>query len=302
MGVGLRNLEARLAAPAHRVDLHGLLDLWQHDDVVVLCQRPSDLEDCPDLPLRIRGALGNALEALCAIDTKPDPFDRPSAHYLMIKWKPPKRGPLEVARPYVIRAEVRGNVVEVRVRLFGFAGFHAPIVMRALLAALEDGVSLRNHGTRARFAVTDARIERFDGLVREWEQNGSAATLILLTPVIIRRNQDLRIAPLSLFRSALRRALAIAPWMDCELSLDEPFLLADASRLRCSMIGVHGETWNRTSRNNPGQAIPMNGYGGTVAIAGALGAWATYLELSQIISLGGECALGFGAVRTILYP
>ncbi len=302
MGAGLSTLEATLRAPMHRVDLPELLDLWQHDDVVVICRRPSDLEDCPDLPLRIRGSLGNALEALCAADARPDPFDRPSAHHLMFKWNPPKRGAVEVARPYVIRAEVRGDEVEVRVRLFGFAGYHAPMVMRALIAALEGGVSVRNHGSRARFAAVEARIERFDGLARAWARDGSAATLHLLTPIIIRRNQDLRIAPLSLFRSALRRAVAIAPWMHCDLQLDEGTHLAQADRLRVNMEGIHAESWNRTSRNNPGQVIPINGYGGTVAIAGMLGVWATYLNLAQFASLGGECALGFGALDVIIYP
>lgn len=302
MSVGLQRLAALLTDPVHDVDLPGLLDLWQHDDAVVFCKRPSDLEDCPDLPLRLRGALGNALEGLCANIALPDPFDRPTAHQLMFKWKPPRFGPVEVATPYVVRAEVRGDVVEVRVRLFGFASFHATMVIRALITALEEGVSLRNHGVRARFAVQDARIERFDGAMRSWIRDGSIATLHLLTPVIIRRNQDLRIDPLSLLRSTLRRAQAISPWMNCHLDVDEAGLMNRARMLRCNMAGIFAENWNRTSRNNPGKALPMHGYGGTVTIDGALGDWATYLDLAQYGSLGGECALGFGAVRAIIYP
>jgi hypothetical protein len=302
MSRGLEQLEARLSEPTHSVDLAGLLDLWQHDDVVVRCVRPSDLEDCPDLPLRMRGALGNALEALCAEDVRPDPFDRPSAHQLMFKWKPPRSGLIEVTTPYVVRAEVRGDVVEVRLRLFGAAGYHAPMVARALISGLETGVSIRNHGARARFAVIDALIERFDGAARDWIRDGSAATLHLLTPVIIRRNQNLQIEPLSLLRSAMRRAQAIAPWMNCSLLLDEPQLMSAGGRLRFNMIGVHSETWERTSRNNPGKGIPMQGYGGKVLAEGDLGNWATYLDLAQYASLGGECALGFGAVRAIIYP
>jgi CRISPR-associated endoribonuclease Cas6 len=302
MSRGLEQLEARLREPMHRVDLPGLLDLWQHDDVVVLCQRPSDLEGCPDLPLRIRGALGNALEALCEDDVGPDPFDRPSAHRLMFKWKPPRSGLIEVATPYVVRAEVRGDIVEVRLRLFGAAGYHAPVVVGALIAALESGVSIRNHGARACFAVTDARIERFDGAARDWVPQGSAVTLHLLTPVIIRRNQNIQIEPLSLLRSTMRRAQAIAPWMDCTLIVDEDRLIENGRRLHFNMMGVHSETWERTSRNNPGKGIPMQGYGGKVLAEGDLGDWATYLDLAQYASLGGECALGFGAVRAIIYP
>lgn len=302
MRAGLRNLEAQLRDPMHRVDLCGLLDLWQHDDVVVLCQRPSDLEDCPDLPLRVRGALGNALETLGTLDPTLDPFDRPAAHQLMFKWKPPISHLIEVAMPYVVRAVVRGDVVEVRVRMFGAAGFHAPAVLRGLIASLEGGVSLRNRGVRARFAVRDAHIKRFDGATRAWAQNGSFVTLHLLTPVIIRRNQDLRIEPISLLRSAMRRAQAIAPWMNCRLQIDADGLLNSARNLNGSMADLHRESWNRTSRNAPGKEIPMNGYGGTVTIKGALGAWATLLDVAQFGSIGGECALGFGAIRPIIYP
>jgi hypothetical protein len=302
MSRGLAQLDALLREPMHRVDLSGLLDLWQHDDVVVLCQRPSDLEDCPDLPLRIRGALGNALEALSEDDARPDPFDRPTAHRLLFKWKPPRSGLIEVSTPYVVRADVRGDTVEVRVRLFGGAGFHAPTVLRALIAALDGGVSIRNHGVRARFAVTNAWIERFDGAARNWVRNGSSAMLQLLTPVIIRRNRNLQIEPLSILRSAMRRAQAIAPWMNCSLLLDEPQLILDGRRLSFNMIEVYSENWERTSRNNPGKAIPVQGYGGKVIVAGVLGDWAPYLDLAQYASLGGECALGFGALRTIVYP
>lgn len=302
MSWALDQLEAQLSAPLHRVDLSELLDLWQHNDVVVTCVRPSDLEECPDLPLRMRGALGNALEDLCAHAVQHDPFDRPTAHRLMYKWKPPHSGVIEVATPYVVRAEVRGDVVEVRVRLFGAAGYHAPMVMRGLTAALEGGVSIRNHGIRARFAVTGAQIERFDGAARDWIRGGSTANLYLLTPVIIRRNRILQIEPLSLLRSAMRRAQAIAPWMNCTLITDEETLFEQGKRLRFNMAEVHSEGWERTSSNNPGKGIPMLGYAGKVSVVGDLGDWASYLDLAQYGSIGGECALGFGAVRTIIYP
>jgi hypothetical protein len=41
----------------------------------------------------------------------------------------------------------------------------------------------------------------------------------------------------------------------------------------------------------------MEGYAGRVRIEGALGPWATYLDLAGFTHLGGECALGCGAVR-----
>lgn len=307
MSHGLFRLEQALINPPHHVALPELLDLWQHDDVVVMCQRPSDLEDCPDLPLRIRGALGNALEAMPA-DTRAnaalidDPFDRPGAHRLLFKWTPPAAGALGTAMPFVVRSEVRGDTVEVRLRLFGMASYLALPVMDGLIRAMEAGVSLRNHGVRARFAVAGAHIERFDGASYAWPQSASSATLTLVTPVIIRQGQSLRIEPVSLFRSVLRRAQAVAPWMQCRLLLDEAALMQQAAHYQCSMADIHPERWYRTSRNNPDRPLPMNGYGGRVSIIGNLAPWAPYLELAQFASLGGECALGFGAVWTSLYP
>ncbi len=290
-------LVAELTAPPNRVDLDGLLDLWTHDDVVIRCRRPSDLEDSPDLPLRTRGALGNALETLGArAGARPDPFDRPSAHWQMFQWTSSS-----FARPYVTRAEVRGDKVEMRVRLFGFAAFHGPAVLQALCTALEDGVSIRNHGVRARFAVIDATVERFCGPTRDWRRFASSTMLTLLTPLIVRRGQSIRIDPLSLMRSALRRAEMVAPWMHCTLEHDAAELMARVETFRFDLSEIHPERWIRTSRRNPGKGIPVEGYAGRILIDGNLGSWATYLDLAQYASLGGECALGCGAVRATFF-
>ena len=296
-------LNQQLANPLHSVGIAELLELWQHDDVIVECVRPRELEDCPDLPLRMRGALGNALEAVCAhASSQRDSFGRPSAHDLMFRWKPPNGFSTPIATPYVIRAEVRGNLVEARVRLFGFAAFYGPVVLVALCNALSSGVSLRNYGVRAVFTVKTGRIERFAGATRTWQQTGSGGKLHLLTPVVIRQGQNIRITPLSFMRSVIRRATAVAPWMYCELDHKGAEPLVKADRIAFSMEDIHAECWSRTSRRNPGRALPVEGYAGSITITGNLEVMAPYLDLAQYVSVGGETALGFGAIRAVFYP
>ena len=168
--------------------------------------------------------------------------------------------------------------------------------------ALESGVSLRNHAVRARFPVTRAWSERFSGASRTWPEFASGATIALLTPMIIGKGRTIRLEPESLFRSALRRAALIAPWMHCRLEHDEAAMMDRAAGFGFDMSGIHPEHWERTSRRRPGREIPVEGYGGQVLVKGTLGAWATYLALAEYGALGGECALGFGAARVTIWP
>ena len=299
LGDGIARLEARLASPLHRVDLAGLLELWQHDDVIVETVRPKQLEDCPDLPLRVRGALGNALaDASRAGQFDPGPFDRPDTFRLLFDWTPPGKRGGEIAQPAIILSDVIGNRVEVRVRLFGLAAWHGPRVLGALASALEGGVAVRNRGVRVCFAVKSARIERFAGVALDWNGNASSAVLSLCTPMVIRRAKRVQITPESLFRAILRRPAALAPWMRCALLEPGPELNRTPDT---TMAGIHAERWERTSKRDPGIGKIVEGFGGVVRIDGKLDNWIPWLRLAELTAIGSETALGMGAFRLNLF-
>ena len=111
------------------------------------CTRPRDLEDHPDLAMRIRGALGRTLKQLCDLpQARPDPFGRPDAFLTLYNTS-------KAGRPMQVAVDVKAGTLTVSVGLFGGAGFHLPRVEEALVLALSQGVALR-HGGRMRAVFT----------------------------------------------------------------------------------------------------------------------------------------------------
>ncbi len=302
----IRRLEGEVCRALPPNDIAMLQQLWHHDDIVLHCARPSGLEDQPDLPQRIRGALGNALEALCAYPpARADPFDRESPHELLYFWRSPRAdscfGSTEIAVPMIIGADMTSRSVHITIRLFGRAGMHRSMVEAAAVAALEGGVSLRNHAIRVPLPVVDLAWRRFDGGAHAWPAVASRVTMRYRTPVIIRSGSRLRLDPDAVMRSCMRRTAALAPWMGFTLEADVDALNACIARLRFQ-LDIHPENWTRTSSRKPGEAIAIYAYGGSMTISGQLEQILPYIAIGEFCSIGGECASGFGANDIVLYP
>lgn len=321
-----------MRAPMSKITVRELQQLWQHDDIELVCHRPRDLEEAPDLAQRVRGALGNVLEEICHFSPRrQDPFDRETAYELLFSWPNPLvdtgYGRREIAVPFVILADLIGKEVHIIVRLFGGAGVHLRWVWQAAIDALQAGVSLRRGAGKVPFEVVSSRWVRFDGASRDWLENAGEATIRLLTPIIIRSAatkpgasrgagaspqtvpprkhtpQRLRLEPQAVFRSAVARAFALAPWMGFNLSADVTVLEdAIANLVYPSAVEIHPEEWVRFSKRGGHEPIPVHAYGGTIAVAGNLGLLVPYLELAELGSLGASCASGFGRMKFIPYP
>ncbi len=289
-----------LLAPASTVDIDGLAGLWRWDEARVTCERPQELEDTPDLALRVRGALGRVLRDRALAPRRSDPWSRPSAFELFYQWAPPAEGGFEVARPFVIRVDVVGGRVEVAARLFGWAGFHIQEVREALWTALEGGVSLRA-GARWRvpFRPIDASLDRREGVSIAGPT--SQATLILETPTVIRAGRELTVRPAALPMAAARRAASLAPWMGVSLDQDVGALRAACLRIDYRTGDLTPARWVRHSIRRPGEPIPVYAFEGRVAMSGRLEALAPYLRLAETCGLGSHAALGFGRNRVAFY-
>ena len=299
----LLRLERELCDPLDTVDVGLLQQLWRHDDIVVQCISPSGLEDQPDLAQRIRGAIGNVLEMLCAARAV-DCTDE-TAHELLYFWHSPKApscfGQVELAVPMIVHAEMSSDTVTFMIRLFGRATIHAPIVAAATIEALASGVSLRTRAIRVPFPVVTAERHHFDGGAHDWSVSGSSALLRYRSALIIRRGNRLRLDPQAVVHSCLRRVAALAPWMGFALD-------ANAGALGAAIDALHYEPsiypiqWSRTSRRDPGKAIDVFAYGGAMRITGALEQLLAYLCLAEFAAVGGQCASGFGSVEVIFCP
>lgn len=279
------------------VTLPELVQMWTHDEAVVICRRPSDLEDHPDLALRIRGAFGRGL-AICGptVGHRFDPFDRPSAYPAVFGNELPGR-----ARPFAIDADVVGDEVWVVLRLFGDAGFWIDQCGKALLRALEKGVALRANGrNRVGFEILDARIGRVAAALPP--KNCSAATVTCLTPVSVRSGRSMIAQPQTILYSTVSRVRGLEPWLGISIT-------ADWARLHRTCMGgtvTEDETiayrQTRNSQRQRDRLIQMDGLLGHCTIVGNLSEMAPLLALADYVHIGSHAALGLGRVRVSLWP
>lgn len=322
-------LDAMLQSQPSVVDIATLLDVWQHEDLVFSCARPTGMEDAPNLAERIRGALGKTLE-----DWRNDPDIRDregfaEAHDALFFWISctviGPRTSLEVAPPMVISAQMDAHYVVVRLRLFGFARVYAPAVFIALGAALNGGVKLRNPEAGTHPAplptgsgtggdvlrpkshyqpvhVLSAQPQRFDGALHAWNTgNASRAKIKILSPVVIRNRHDVQKEPTSVLNSMVRRAMALAPWFGCRLDVDVGALHAcvEALELRDRF---HDQSWHWFSSRDKGVPRTVHGFGGHLVAFGQLTPLLPFLQLAPLTHIGGSCAKGFGNVTVTFDP
>ena len=313
----LLRLAAEMQQPRPSVTITQLQQLWQHDDIEIVCWRPPDMEDAPDLAQRVRGALGNMLEKLCLFAPKrPDPFERETAYDLLFNWTNPKipvgRQQREVAVPMVISAIIEKEEIRVTIRLLGSAALHVSLVRGAAELALQEGVSLRIGAPRVPLTVKRSTWKRFDGGSREWLTLASSLVLRLVSPVIIRsgqisggseewQRQGLRLEPQAVVRSAILRCHALAPWMGWRLEADMVALEKALQKLAYE-IDILPESWVRHSKRRKGREIPVEAYSGRIRLSGQIESLLPFVELAQCCSIGSSCASGFGMFEMISYP
>ncbi len=296
----------RLRRDLPAVPVETMRQLWQYDDIILQCRRPPDLEEQPDLPLRIRGAIGNVLETLCDHQrARCDPFDREDAHELFYFWPAPKVdtvfGRLELAVPWIIRTTVRADQIWVTIRLFGEAAIHRNQIMAAAHMALNGGIALRNHGARTPISVQQVYWHRFDGGAKNWADHASAVRLHMATPLIIRKQQHIRLEPQAALRAAMRRVAVVAPWMGMAVTAEGSQLDDRVNQLEYHM-DIHPENWTRTSSRAPGRSIAVHAIGGWIAAQGDMSILLPWLQLAEYASIGSECASGFGAFDMTIWP
>ncbi len=318
----LSRLATSMVQPKPCVTIAELHQLWQHDDIELVCLRPPHLEDIPDLAQRFRGALGNALERLCLFaPRRPDPFDRESAYELLFEWPNPKvrvgKIQREIAVPMMILADMQGNLLRFVIRLFGCAAIHLPIVRAAAELAASGGLSLRKGAHRVPLRVQAIRWHRYDGAAATAAEANpamaaSSALLRFLSPVIIRSGSNLpgdegrsgrliRLEPWAIPRSAVLRLCALAPWMGFNLDVDIESMAEQARQLDYK-VEIFAAKWVRHSMRNKGKAIPVEAYGGCIRIAAGLQPLLAYLRLAEQCGIGGGCASGFGRYELVVYP
>jgi hypothetical protein len=283
-----------LATPPLRCDITGLAQLWTVDALRVLCQRPSLLEDHPELPLRLRGAFGRALAAQPVRHSRAG-GERARAYDVMFEPLAQRHGGIAIAKPFVIRAWTEATWLVVELRLFGDGAAWLPDCARALVAALEGGVSLKA-GSRLRtpLVVVDVLRKRETGLDAIGASAPTVATLTFRTPVAVRSGGRVAGDPAAILRAIPRRIATMARWQMVELDEDWAALAAGIETIALDDRDLVRYRWSRHSLRGGDAAIPMAGHLGALHIEGRLQRLAPYLRLAAGANIGSHASLGLG--------
>jgi hypothetical protein len=283
---GVDPIAHRLAHPHRAVDAAEALDHWRWSDVIAIGKLPPQFEEVPDLPDRIRGALGRRLEAERGRGPR-----AAAAFDILFGTNWTARG--NAIRPYVIRCDRRGDRLAVVLRMTGFAALLAEEAAAALQAALEGGIALKSHARlRLPIPVETMKIISRRGL--STRRPPTSATLHFQTPLAIRRGTaisgDLSRLPLNLYN----RMASLARWQDWALAPPQADVLAAARRLNFLDLDLRAESWQRFSATTGPRATHIRGVVGRSIVSGPLAEVWPLLRFGEYFHGGGECALGLG--------
>lgn len=268
--------------------------LFEADVIEVVCHRPAGLEDHPDLALRLRGALGQALaERVAALP--PEPLGRSDAFTALFA------GEGDAARPMAVSVDVSGEALIARVSLFGGAGWWVRRVEEALVAALAGGVALRTNGRR-RVPLEPLEARWLRRTPRAMPETAGRAALVFLTPVRVRRGDAVVGDPAAILWSAVTRVRDLLPWQGLAEGPDLAALRAECAALRLDADAMTPFRAHRHSRRVPGQRIPADGFLGPLVLEGRLSAMLPILAIGEMTHIGSHAALGFGRYRLSVYP
>jgi len=283
----IAHVQARLAQPARCVALEEALRDFLYTDIVAEARLPPLFEDPPDLPDRLRGALGRSLEAVAARESVAL-FGSPPAWDVL--FDAPVGAPgLDPLRPFVIRVDRRGFDLMATLRLFGFADCWLSDAMAAFAQALDGGIAIRGRsGHRVRLAVRDVRVERHWGI--PVDPDARQVRLRLDTPLVLRSGRRAAPGIARLAPAMGRRLAALCRWQDSALALAAPVGLA---KVLCDDLSP--VTWLRfSSSQRRGQ--PIRALIGAATLGGLTAEGGMLLQAAAVLHAGASCPSGHGRI------
>ena len=93
----------------------------------------------------------------------------------------------------------------------------------------------------------------------------------------------------------------VARWQDFDLEIDWHDYLAAAERLRLDGNHLRVAGWERRTRRQYGERIPVVGFTGPLELAGDLTLFLALLAIGETTHIGNQAALGMGRYALSLY-
>lgn len=292
-------LARSLAEPPEKGDIDMLTNLWRHAEIRIECDRPHDLEDHPDLAIRIRGAFGRTLASLPPpVVHRRDPFQRPAPFAVFFgDFRVPAAQ--ELPKPFVIDADCVGKVVIVTLRVFGHAMFWAMQARDALIMALEGGVSLRMEGRlRVAFKIRDCTSRSVDGLPTR--DTAREAVMVFHSPLVVRSGRSFGLTETALIKGLFARVQGLARWQGLLLSPSQEAMRC-VDTIQADLSGLDPAPMRRNSQRQPGMPILALGVVGRLRLSGTLAPLLAHLAIGSYAHIGSHAAVGFGRYDLALY-
>lgn len=306
-----------LMEPAVRCSWSKALAMFRYCEIQCVVDYRPHLQEIPDLPNRIRGALGRALEA-----SKHD--DSALVWHLMFGPPAQLKGE-DYARGYVVRSDIQHPNVVATVRLFGIMQNFADLIAQALQTALQNGIALDDQ-SRHRIRLECKKVECIyfpDPLFLGQPGNtpaptGTAGTALLdthenlesrarqfdlfikfLTPLNIRKQNQTSLAAGGLAQNIFNRFRSLTRWSGCNIAIR-----FDARQFAGEIKAqdLQFSRWLHTSARHSRSGIDMEGLMGEVRLCQCNLAMLHLLRLGEIIHAGGGGARGLGRMLIVPSP
>jgi hypothetical protein len=290
-----------LLEPALNIPLEEALELFEYTDVRLVCKKPDDLSEFPDLPTRLRGALGRQLYNISqAMDLSNDPFSRLSPFGFLFGEHGFQKSHLALPKPLAVRSWVDNGEFHVLIRLLGHAQYYAPLVLECMAEALGSGISItENAKYRVPVSVQDSWIEEYKDINPVF---GNLAVLSFETPFCVRSGHNVTLSKRALLNSMYQRSNGLLRWCDIELSSDTKLPREKENHLMMDSNELRHIKWKRYSIRQKGTTIYMQGFLGKLKISGDLGHLCALLKVCELFGIGSHAALGLGAFKLTIYP
>ncbi len=285
----LDSVALRLSRRAEMEDVRQAFSRLHWTDIRIDARIEPLFDDVFDLPDRLRGALGRALERARAAES-----EACDAWELLFGSRLARRVGSEF-RPFVIQTESSRRELRILLRLLGFADCWTFDVAKACVAALRSGISIRSNG-EMRVSLTPFRATSHRYWFDPNLMSGKRAMVSILTPLIVRSGANSAGSLTALASGALRRLGEFAAWSGVDIDLAARRGFGEWSIHELSLLPVHRS--RRSSTHPDGE--DLIGVLGRFVVGDLNERDCLLLRSLEIMHVGGRATAGYGRVRVAM--
>lgn len=282
--------------------LEEVMEMTSVTSLKLYAVRPFDLSDYPDLPIRLRGALGRALYQ--DKDSRPVNrriLPRPSAYDCLFGKHGDYVPGFPIPAPFGISCETNGNLLNVNIHLLGLAEFYAEQILTTMAETMTRGISLAaDQPKRVSVPLVDMGLRKHFPFAEK--AKGDSVVLKFSTPLQLRSNNHQTLAVEALMHSGVIRLSSLSRWSGFETGNLWQDLKAISGNVEVQTADMVPVKWTRHSIRQKGIAIPMSGFVGPYRIIKGAAPFLNYLRFGELFGIGSKANLGMGSYKMAIYP